>query len=133
MSKETLYTLKDMLCRELEEYPEKGELSHGDLDPIFKMTSSIKNLCKILMMEDSRDGGYGKDGYSRDGEWATNMRGNYGRDSSYARTGQHYVRGHYSRDEGRQQMIDQVRRMMDETDGEDREAVRRCYETLKNM
>ena len=142
MSKEALYELKEMLCRELEGYLAKGELSAGDLEPICKMTKAIKNLCKILMMEEGdrgREDGYSRDGYgrsndySRDGEWSANMRGNYGRESSYARTGQHYVRGHYSRDDGRQRMIEQVRRMMDEADGEDRENVRRCLETLKNM
>ena len=142
MSKEALYELKEMLCRELEGYLEKGELSAGDLEPICKMTKAIKNLCKILMMEEGdrgREDGYSRDGYgrsndySRDGEWSANMRGNYGRENSYARTGQHYVRGHYSRDDGRQRMIEQVRRMMDEADGEDRENIRRCLETLKNM
>lgn len=142
MSKEALYELKEMLCRELEGYLAKGELSAGDLEPICKMTKAIKNLCKILMMEEGdrgREDGYSRDGYgrsndySRDGEWSANMRGNYGRESSYARTGQHYVRGHYSRDDGRQRMIEQVRRMMDEADGEDRENIRRCMETLKNM
>ena len=138
MSKEALYELKEMLCRELEEYLAKGELSAGDLEPIYKITKSVKNLCEILMMEEggrgySRDG-YGRNNdYSRDGEWSANMRGNYGRENSYARTGQHYVRGHYSRDDGRQRMIEQVRRMMDEADGEDRENIRRCLETLKNM
>lgn len=137
MSKEALYELKEMLCRELEEYVAKGELSAGDLEPICKITKSIKNLCKILMMEEDgrgREDGYSRSNdYSRDGEWSANMRGNYGRENSYARTGQHYVRGHYSRDDGRQRMIEQVRRMMDEADGEDRENIRRCLETLKNM
>lgn len=137
MSKEALYELKEMLCRELEEYLAKGELSKGDLEPICKITKSVKNLCKILMMEEDgrgREDGYGRSNdYSRDGEWSANMRGNYGHENSYARTGQHYVRGHYSRDDGRQRMIEQVRRMMDEADGEDRENIRRCLETLKNM
>lgn len=142
MSKEALYELKETLCRELEEYLAKGELSTGDLEPIYKITKSVKNLCEILMMEEGgrgRKDGYSRDGYgrsndySRDGEWSANMRGNYGRENSYARTGQHYVRGHYSRDDGRQRMIEQVRRMMDEADGEDRENIRRCLETLKNM
>lgn len=137
MSKEALYELKEMLCRELEEYVAKGELSAGDLEPICKITKSIKNLCKILMMEEDgrgREDGYSRSNdYSRDGEWSANTRGNYGRENSYARTGQHYVRGHYSRDDGRQRMIEQVRRMMDEADGEDRENIRRCLETLKNM
>lgn len=30
-------------------------------------------------------------------------------------------------------MIEQVRRMMDEAEGEDRENIHRCLETLKNM
>lgn len=83
-------TLRNTLCNELEEFASKGELNTGDLDVIHKLTDTIKNTYKIEMYEDG--------GYSRGGEWEADMRGAYGRGNSYANRGQHYVRGHYSRD-----------------------------------
>ena len=70
-----LRNLREMLCKELDEIADKREMSAGDLDAIQKLTSSIKNTYKIEMAEDG--------GYSRDGEWEADMRGTYGRGSSY--------------------------------------------------
>lgn len=88
-----LHELKEKLCRELEEISRKPEMGAGDLELAHKLTDTIKNIDKICMLED--DGGY-----SNDGNWSADMRGTYGRGSSYANRGQHYVRGHYSRDDG---------------------------------
>ena len=127
-----LRNLREMLCKELDEIAEKREMSAGDLDAIQKLTSSIKNTYKIEMLEDG--------GYSRDGEWEADMRGTYGRGSSYARRGTHYVRGHYSRDgEGdryserysRDGMREHIESMMrDAQDDRTREALRRCLDDL---
>lgn len=88
-----LHNLKEMLCRELEELAEKENLSMGDLDLANKLTDTIKNIDKIVMLEE--DGGY-----SRAGGWEA--RGTYGRyndgGNSYVGRGEHYVQGHYSRD-----------------------------------
>ena len=88
-----LHNLKEMLCRELEELAEKENLSMGDLDLAHKLTDTIKNIDKIVMLEE--DGGY-----SRAGGWEA--RGTYGRyndgGNSYVGRGEHYVQGHYSRD-----------------------------------
>lgn len=124
MSKKTLYALKDMLCAELEEIGQKGEMSAGDLETVHKLTDTIKNIDKITMLED--------DGYSRDSDWDVSMRGGYGRGSSYARSRRHYVRGHYSRDDGREAMMRRMQDMMDEADESDREIISRCYDMLKN-
>lgn len=43
-----LYELKDMLCKELEEIGEKGELTAGTLETVDKLAHSIKNICKII-------------------------------------------------------------------------------------
>ena len=83
-----LNELKDKLHDELDEISRKPELGAGDLEIIHKLTDTIKNIDKICMLEDG-------EGYSEavDG-------GDYGRGSSYANRGKHYVRGHYSRDGG---------------------------------
>lgn len=62
------------------------------------------------------------------------MRGNYGRGSSYARRGSHYVRGHYSMDDGRDSLISRMEDIMRGADSKDRKsssaALTRC-ETVK--
>ena len=50
-----LEKLKDMLCKELEEYGSKGEMSTGTLDVVDKLAHAIKNLDKII---ESYDGEY---------------------------------------------------------------------------
>ena len=126
MSMKHLDALKDMLCEELEEITRKGELSAGDLDTAHKLTDTIKNIGKIQMLEDGD--------YSRTGEWEADMRGTYGRDggygrgNSYANRGRHYVRGHYSRSDGRERMITDIEDMMRDATGEERAA-----DLLRNM
>ena len=124
MGMKALYDLRDMLCSELDEIAHKGEMSAGDLETVHKLTDTIKNIDKIEMLE--------SDGYSRSDGGVWTSRGNYGRGSSYARRGTHYVRGHYSRDDGRDAMLRRVQEMMDDADDSDREIISRCYDALKN-
>lgn len=86
---EKLHELKDKLWEELDELAEKRDMGAGDLELAHKLTDTIKNINKICMLE-------GEDGYSQEGGDG----GSYGRGSSYANRGKHYVRGHYSRDGG---------------------------------
>lgn len=124
MGMKALYDLRDMLCSELDEIAHKGEMSAGDLETVHKLTDTIKNIDKISMLE--------SDGYSRSDGGVWPSRGSYGRGSSYARRGTHYVRGHYSRDDGRDAMLRRVQEMMDDADDSDREIISRCYDALKN-
>ena len=63
MGMKSMYELRDMLCKELDELARKGELGAGDLEIAHKLTATIKNIDKIEMME---DGGYSRDeDYSR--------------------------------------------------------------------
>nr|DAW68174.1 MAG TPA: hypothetical protein [Caudoviricetes sp.] len=130
-----LYTLRDMLCEELDEYSrnaKSGDLNERELDTVHKLTDTIKNIDKIMMLED--------DDYSRTGEWEADMRGTYGRDggngynhgNSYANRGRHYVRGHYSRSDNRERMINDIEDMMKDASGPERDAYKRAAEILKN-
>lgn len=132
MSK-NLYDLREMLCEELDEYNRdaKNGLNERTLDTVHKLTDTIKNIDKIMMLED--------DDYSRSGEWEADMRGNYGRTenynrgNSYANRGRHYVRGHYSRGDGRERMISDIETMMQEATGTERDAYKRALDILNNM
>lgn len=129
---ENLYNLKDRLCEELEDYARKQEMGAGDLEVIHKLTDTIKNIDKICMLED--EGGYSQ---AVDG-------GDYGRGSSYANRGKHYVRGHYSRggrrmpregysrDDGRSEMMEHLEMALDAASEQDREDIKRFMRKLEN-
>lgn len=133
---EYMYELKDKLCKELDEIARKPEMGAGDLEIIHKLTDTIKNLDKIEMLED--DGGY-----SQAGDWEADMRGTYGRGSSYrgrkrdsmgrySREGRG-GRGGYSRHDAKEAMMEQMEMLMDQAGSErEREAIRRCMGQLEN-
>lgn len=137
MGTKSMYELREMLCKELDEITRKGELGAGDLDIAHKLTDTIKNIDKIRMMEDG--------GYANSGSWEADLRGNYGRDSAYARRGMHYVRGHYSRDGGDSyadgysrhdspDMASELRELMSRTTDEHVRAVyRRALDEIEKM
>ena len=132
MSK-NLYDLREMLCDELDEYNRnaKNGLNERVLDTVHKLTDTIKNIDKIMMLEDGD--------YSRTSEWEADMRGSYGRTenynrgNSYANRGRHYVRGHYSRGDGRERMISDIENMMQDATGAERDAYKRALDILSNM
>lgn len=136
--------LKEKLWKELDEIADKPDLSAGDLEAAHKLTDTIKNIDKICMLEEET-------GYSHDGEWAADMRGTYGRGSSYANRGEHYMRGHYSRDggmdgyssrrdsrgrysreDGRSKMMMHIEQAIDAADGQDKEQIKRFMRQLEN-
>lgn len=133
---ERLYKLKEKLCQELDEIAEKKEMGAGDLELAHKLTDTIKNIGKICMLED-------EGGYSQAGEGD----GSYGRGNSYANRGQHWVRGHYSRenrsvrrdnmggysrDDGRSVMMEHLEMAMDAANDRDRENIKRWIRQLEN-
>ena len=123
-----LYDLKDKLCAELDEIAAKPNMSTGDLETVHKLTDTIKNIDKIMKLED-------ESGYGRAGGWET--RGTYGypydeRGSSYMRRGEHYVRGHYSRDDARQRMIEELQDMLRTADGQYREVIQRALDEIRH-
>lgn len=128
---EKLYDLKEKLFEELEEFARKQELGAGDLEVLHKLTDTIKNIDKICLLEE--EGGYSQD----DG---------YDRGNSYANRGQHYVRGHYSRDgrgtrrdgmgrysrdDGRSAMMEHLEMAMDAANDRDRENIKRWMRQLE--
>ena len=93
---DALYTLRDMLLGELEEYGKKGDLSAGTLEIVDKLAHSVKNLDKIIEVEEgaeysgAMDGTYSGDGY---GGMMPRTGGSYARGRTSARRDS---RGRYS-------------------------------------
>lgn len=142
--------LKDMLCEEVEKIAKEGRITASNLETVHKLTDTIKNIDKIEMLED--DGEYSEDGRMwraegsyRGGSSYARGRGRYGRrddmaryssiddDASYAnRRGTHYVRGHYSRDDGKDYMMEHIEDLMEDADPKSKEILKRAIKQLEN-
>ena len=121
-----LYELKDMLCKELKEYGEKGELTAGSLDTIDKLAHAMKNLDRVIEAYED-DGEYSGRSYP-DGMGGSYARGRYSREGrSYARGRMNARRdsmGRYSRDDG---MVEELRDLMKDAPNE---AIKRDIQRL---
>lgn len=94
--------IKRMICEALDEIAEKGEISAGDIDVLYKLIVSKEKLLRIEELEEDL-------GYSEDGEWSAE--GSYGRSNSYRRgnsydgnsynRGNSNARGNYARRDSR--------------------------------
>lgn len=128
-----IYELKDMLCKELEEYGEKGELSAGTLDIVDKLAHTIKNLDKIIET-------YEEDEYSSRGSYNYGGDMSYRGDRSYARGRSRNARrdsmGRYSREgySRADEMVDKLRELMHEApDDRSRQEIQRLVTKMEQM
>ena len=134
---EYIEKIKKMLCKELDEYAMKGKISGSDLDMIWKLTDTVKNLDKIEMLED----GDSYNGYSEMREYPymggssyARGRGRYakrdrmGRYSSEDRMTDDYSEARmdrrYSRDDAKDHLMDKMGKMMTSADEEQREILK---------
>jgi len=129
--------LKEKLCKEIEELSKKQSLSIADLDILHKATDTVKNIEKIMML---KGGGYSEDDGASYGMSRGMSRNSYESGNSYARRGEHYVRGHYSRDEGysqgrgKSEMLEKLDDMMRESRNEkEREAIQKCIQQIDRL
>lgn len=146
-----LYELKEMLCKELEEYGSKGELTGGTLEVVDKLAHAVKNLDRIIETKEMEEEGsyaqggnrYSRNGYSREG----GRGGNYSREGSYR--GGSYARGRgqnarrdsmgrysnrgYSRAGDTGEYVEQLQEMMQELPPEAQQHVQKAIEKLEQM
>lgn len=136
-----LYELKEMLCKELEEYGKKGELTTGSLDVVDKLAHTVKNLTKII------------EAYDEEGEYSGNYmyEGGQGRGGSYARGGNRGG-GSYARGRGRnarrdsmgryssegysrasEEVVDQLRDLMEDVPENMKYEVRKLISKMESM
>ena len=147
-----IYKLKDMLCKELEEYGERSQLDSNSLNMVDTLAHALKNVDKVIEykeMDDyseamsregmSRDGmprGYSRgtieDGmghyhwpqYTRYSERSMNGDGSYRYSRRMSRNG-------YS---GNEEMVDQLREMMEEAPDENsRKELQRLISKMEKM
>ena len=145
-----LYELKEMLCKELEEYGRKGEMTAGSLEVIDKLTHALKNLDKVIEskeMDEEEYSGAMRGGssyrgvyddspeYERGTSYARGRGGNARRDSMgrYSRNSYARRRGGYSRMD-KMEYIENLREMMeDATDEQTNQHMRRMIDVIQNQ
>ena len=130
-----IYELKEMLCKELEEYGTKGELSTGTLDIVDKLAHSVKNLDKIIESYEEDEGSYAyDDGMMYEGGRSMRRGGSYAR--GRGRNARRDSRGRYS-SEGYSRtgdMVEQLRDMMREApDERTRQEIQRLVTKMEQM
>jgi hypothetical protein len=155
-----MHKIKEMLMNELYEYEEKakkapnGKLSMQEVEKIHKLTDTVKNICKIDMLEEG-------EGYSEDTDFMGEGRmygtsyargrgrnarrdsmGRYSRDGgsyeggmsyeggSYARGGQG-GRGGYSRNDAKEHLMEKAEEMLEmANDPKERKAIEKFMREL---
>ena len=133
-----LYDLREMLCKQLEDYGKKGELTAAVLERVDMLAHAVKNIDKIIEVYES-EGEYSEydgddmtsrrsyDGGSmREGERSRNRRSMARRRDSMGR----YSRG-YSR---HGDLAEQIRDLMEDApDEKTRQEMQRLVSRLDNM
>ena len=149
-----LEKLKETLCEELDKFAKSGDVTVNSLEKIHKLTDTIKNIDKIMALEESEGysearggrGGSYMHGSSYDDDMMYSERrgrgrnakrdsmgryssegGSYEGGSSYERGGQ----GRYSRDEAADWMMRELGSMMEDADPKQREALKKCMRELE--
>lgn len=138
---EELYKLKEMLCKELEEYGEKGEMTAGTLDVVDKLAHALKNIDKIIEYKEMDEGSYmgggsyargGRGGYSREGgSYRGGQGGSYARGrNQYSRRESRYSGRGYSRDGG-EEYVEELRELMQDLPPEAKQHVQKAIQAME--
>lgn len=146
-----LEKLREALCEELDKFAKSGDITVNSLEKIHKLTDTIKNIDKIMVLEESE--GYSEargrtymrgSSYDDDVMYSERRgRGRYAKRDSmgrYSSDGDSYDgdeyserRGRgYSRDEATDWMMTRLGEMMSETDDpKQRDTLKKCMRELE--
>lgn len=145
-----LEKLREALCEELDKFAKSGDITVNSLEKIHKLTDTIKNIDKIMMMEESE--GYSEAigrtymrGSSYDDDMMYSERRGRGRNAKrdsmgrYSSDGGSYDgddyserRGRgYSRDEATDHLMRQLGNMMEDADPKQRETLKKWMRELE--
>lgn len=140
------WKIKKTIGEQIDEYGDRTRYAGGDLEHLHKLTDTYKNLCKIDMLEeDENDGEYSHARRRRD------MRGRYSRTGdrySYDEDGDSYANGMgggnmgggnysrnrgYSRDDGKDRVVEVLESMMDGVQGPERQTIQRMLDMANKL
>ena len=138
-----LEKLKEALCEELDKFGKSGDITVNSLEKIHKLTDTIKNIDKIMMLEE--DGGY-SEGYMGDGvmygnSYARGRRyakrdsmGRYSKDGGYSEDDDYSERRMgrgYSRDEASDRIMHSLGELMEGASPKERETLKKWMRELE--
>ena len=133
---QAIYDLKETLCKELEEYGEKGKLDLGGLDIVDKLAHTIKNLDRIIMTYEE-EGEYSSRGSSYNDGMGGSYRGSSRNGGSYARgrSGRRDSMGRFNNGySSREDIADRIRNMMEDApDERTRQEMQRLASRMEQM
>ena len=134
-------TIKDMIYDEIADISHAGKINKDIICELGELVDILKDIGSVEMFEDGiqfTEDGYsfmdGNDGYSQRRPYYYNNGNSYrnnGRsyNSGYGRMG----RGGYSREDGKEHMVEKLERLMMEThDQNDRDAIQRLINQMEN-
>ena len=157
---EYLEKIKKMLCRELEKFSMKTDLTVSDLEKIHKLTDTVKNLDKIKLLSEEEEGYSEARGirgdyrYSYDDDMMYSERRGRGRNAKrdsmgrysseggsydYSEEGNSYRRGRSSYDGdtsydgAKDHMMNKLGEMMTSANEEEREILKDCMRKLERI
>lgn len=150
-----LEKLKETLCEELDKFAKSGDVTVNSLEKIHKLTDTIKNIDKIMMLEEEEGysearggrGGSYMHGSSYDDDMMYSERRGRGRNAKrdsmgrYSSEGGSYdggsyrggssYEGGYSRDEATDHLMRQLGAMMEDADPKQRETLKKWMRELE--
>ena len=156
-----LEKLKEALCEELDKFGKSGDITVNSLEKIHKLTDTIKNIDKIMMLEEEEGysearGGRGRGrssyemgGSSYDDDMMYSERRGRGRNAKrdsmgrYSSDGGFYEGGSYERggrggssyeggySRAKDDMMSMLGEMMEDASPKEREALKKCMRELE--
>ena len=138
-----LEKLKDALCEELDKFGKSGDITVNSLEKIHKLTDTIKNIDKIMALEEESgySEGYIDGGMMHGSSYARGRRsakrdsmGRYSRDGGYSEDDDYSERRMgrgYSRDEATDHLMRQLGNMMEDADPKQRETLKKWMRELE--
>ncbi len=123
-----LEKLKEALCEELDKFAKSGEITANTLEKIHKLTDTIKNIDKIMMLEE--DDGYSEEmygnSYERGRRYAKrDYMGRYSRDGGYSEDDE------YSERRMGRGYMRQLGNMMEDADPKQKETLKKWMRELE--
>lgn len=150
---EYIEKIKKMLCKELEEFAETGKLkTPADISMLKDLTGAIKNIDKIEMYEEEKEGyseARGGRSYMHGSSYDDDMMyserrgrgrnarrdsmGRYSSDNgmSYENYSEERMDRRYSRDDAKDHMMNKLGSMMEDADPNQREILKDCMRKLE--
>jgi hypothetical protein len=137
-----LEKLKEALCEELDKFAKSGDITVNSLDKIHRLTDTIKNIDKIMALEESGySEGYMDDGMMYGSSYARGRRyakrdsmGRYSRDGGYSEDDDYSERRMgrgYSRDEASDRIMHSLGELMEGASPKERETLKKWMRELE--